>query len=110
MKFDSHAAILVLLMAVITMLLRFLPFLIFRNEEKTPKWVLYLGEVLPQAIIGMLVIYCLRTVTFTASPFGLPELIACAVVAGLQIWRNQSILSIISGTVVYMVLVQVVFV
>lgn len=110
MKYDSHAAVIVLIMALITMLLRFLPFLIFRNEEKTPKWVMYLGDVLPQAIIGMLVIYCLRAVNFTVSPFGLPEIIACAAVAVLQIWRNQSTLSILGGTAVYMILVQAVFV
>lgn len=110
MKFDSCAAVIVLIMALVTMLLRFLPFLIFRKEDRTPGWVLYLGEVLPQAVIGMLVIYCLRTVSFTASPFGLPEILSCTVVAVLQIWKNQSILSILGGTAVYMVLTQAVFV
>ncbi|MBQ1642726.1 MAG: AzlD domain-containing protein [Oscillospiraceae bacterium] len=73
-----HTAALIAVMAVGTALLRFLPFLIFRH--KTPAFIAYLGKVLPSAIIGMLVIYCLRETNVTASPFGLPELIATAIV------------------------------
>ena len=101
------SAVLVAVMAAVTVLLRFLPFLIFR--ERTPKYVTYLGKVLPPAIIGMLVIYCLRSVSFTSSPFGAPELIAAACVAGLQIWKRNSLVSILAGTAVYMLLVQTVF-
>ena len=109
MKPDAHAALLVLVMALGTVFLRFLPFLLFRNQKKQPKWLSYLAEVLPGAIIGMLVVYCLRTVSFTSGTHGLPELIACAVVAALQFWKNNTILSIVAGTAVYMLLIRTVF-
>ena len=101
------AAVLISVMAVVTMLLRFLPFLIFRKQ--TPAYITYLGKVLPPAIIGMLVIYCLKDVSFSAQPFGVPELIAAICVIGLQIWKRNSLVSILSGTIVYMILVQIVF-
>ena len=102
-----NAAVLIAVMAAVTILLRFLPFLIFRKQ--TPPYITYLGKVLPSAIIGMLVIYCLKDVSLTTHPHGLPELIAAACVVGLQVWRRNSLLSILSGTIVYMVLVQIVF-
>ena len=103
---SSRAAVLVAVMAAVTALLRFLPFLIFRGERKTPAYISYLGQVLPQAIIGMLVIYCLKDVSFAAAPFGLPELIAAAAVVVLQIWRRSSLVSILSGTAIYMLLIR----
>ena len=102
-----RAAVLVAVMALVTMALRFLPFWVFR--KRTPPYIAYLGRVLPPAIIGMLVIYCLKDVTVAAAPFGLPELIAAACVVGLQIWRRNALVSILAGTAVYMVLVQAVF-
>lgn len=102
-----HGAILVAVMSVVTILLRSLPFLIFR--ERTPQYITYLGKVLPSALIGMLVIYCLKDVSIMHSPFGLPELIAGLSVAGLQIWKRNSIISILGGTLIYMLLIQVVF-
>lgn len=102
----SHAAALVAVMAAVTALLRFLPFLIFRGGWKTPALISYLGQVLPQAIIGMLVIYCLKDVSLTAAPFGLPELIAGAAVVLLQAWRRNSLVSILSGTALYMLLIR----
>ena len=104
---NTHAALLVAAMAAVTMLLRFLPFLVFR--KKTPPYIAYLGEVLPAAIIGMLVVYCLKDTVLTRAPFGIPELIAGLAVAGLQAWKRNSLLSILGGTVLYMVLVQAVF-
>lgn len=94
-------------MSIGTILLRFLPFLIIRKE--TPPYIAYLGRVLPPAIIGMLVIYCLKDVNCTAAPFGLPELIASFCVVGLQVWRRNSLLSILAGTILYMFLTQMVF-
>ena len=88
---------------------RFLPFLIFGEKRKTPPSVEYLGTVLPCAIMGMLVVYCLKDISFVKNPFGLPELIACAVVAALHVWKRNSLLSIGGGTVCYMLLVQLVF-
>ncbi len=77
--------------------------------KKTPTYVAYLGEVLPPAIIGMLVIYCLKDISISISPFGIPELISVLCVVVVQIWRRNSLVSILSGTVVYMVLIQMVF-
>ena len=105
---NTHAALLVAIMAAVTMLLRFLPFLVFR--KKTPPYIAYLGEVLPAAIIGMLVVYCLKDTAVTKPPFGAPELIAGLAVVGLQAWKRSSLLSILEGTAIYMVLVQTVFV
>ena len=102
-----NASVHVAVMAVVTALLRFLPFLIFRKQ--TPAYITYLGKVLPSAIIGMLVIYCLKDVRVSVPPHGLPELIAAACVVGLQAWKRNSLLSILSGTLVYMVLIQAVF-
>ena len=102
-----NAAILIAVMAIVTMLLRFLPFLIFTKE--TPEYISYLGKVLPAALIGMLIVYCVRDVSILDQPHGLPELIAGIAVAGLQAWKRNSLLSILSGTVIYMLLVQLVF-
>ena len=99
----------VVIMAVVTALLRFLPFLIFGGKHKTPKAVTYLGKVLPCAVMGMLVIYCLRDVTFGSLAGFLPSLIACAVVVGLYLLKKNTLLSIAGGTVCYMILVQFVF-
>lgn len=104
MNWDVHAAILILIMALVTGLLRFLPFLIFRKN--VPSYIVYLGKVLPPALIGMLVIYCLKDVNVTAAPFGLPELIAAVGVVVLQRWKRNSLISILFGTVIYMVLIQ----
>ena len=100
-------AILILTMSAGTILTRFLPFLAFRKH--TPQYVSYLGRVLPPAIIGMLVIYCLKDITPAVHPFGIPELIAAACTAGLQAWRRNSLVSILAGTVFYMVLTRTVF-
>lgn len=100
----------ILVITLGTMLTRFLPFLLFPNSQKTPKLIRYLGRVLPYAVMGMLVVYCLRNVTLTAALFGLPEAIAVGCVAALQIWKKNTLLSIGVGTVLYMLLVQFVFV
>ena len=102
-----NAAILIAIMAIVTMLLRFLPFMIFRKE--TPEYISYLGQVLPAALIGMLVIYCLKDTSFMEAPHGLPELISAGIVVALQAWKRNSLLSILTGTVIYMLLVQLIF-
>ena len=103
----SHAALMVAVMSVVTILLRFLPFIVFR--KRTPPYITYLGEVLPPAMIGMLVIYCLKDVTPAAYPHGLPELIAAVIVVALQAWKRNSLLSILAGTAAYMAMVQMAF-
>ena len=95
--------------ALVTMSTRFLPFLIFREDRKTPALVTYLGQVLPFAIMGMLVVYCMKDVSFLTAPYGIPELLGCAAVALLHLWKRNSLLSIGVGTVFYMILVQMIF-
>lgn len=107
MSTNMNAAVLIAAMSITTIMLRFLPFLVFKKE--TPPYISYLGKVLPPAIIGMLVIYCLKDVTPTASPYGIPELIAAACVVILQVWKRNSLISILTGTVIYMILIQMVF-
>ncbi len=106
---NTHTILLIAVMALVTALLRFLPFLVLGGKRKTPEYITYLGRVLPCAIIGMLVVYCLRGITPLAWPHGLPELLAVAAVALLHLWRRNTLLSIAGGTVCYMILVQVVF-
>lgn len=105
----THAALIIAVAGAVTLMLRFLPFLVFGGKRETPPYIVYLGKVLPYAIMGMLVIYCLRGISFTAAANFLPELIACAVVVLAHVWKRNTLLSIISGTVCYMLLVQFVF-
>ena len=100
----------VAVMAGVTFLTRVLPFLLFDRGEAPPKLVLYLGRVLPPAIIAMLVVYCLRGISFTETAGWAPQLIAAAAVVALHIWKHNNLLSIFGGTILYMVLVQAVFV
>lgn len=100
---------LVLVSALMTALLRFLPFFIFSGKRKTPGTILYLARVLPYAIMGMLVVYCLKHVSFVSFPFGLPEIIASLCVVLLHLFKRNTLLSIGGGTAVYMLLVQWVF-
>ena len=92
-----------------TMLTRFVPFLVFPAGKPTPKYIQYLGKVLPAAVFGLLVIYCLKNVSLFAGSHGIPELIGVAVVVGLHLWKRQMLISIAGGTVCYMLLVQFVF-
>ena len=108
MNDTTHAIIAIAIMAGISFLLRALPFLIF-SGGKTPRFIEYLGKYLPFAIIGMLVVYCLKDVKPLAYPYGLPELIAIAIVALLHVWKRNTLLSIVSGVAAYMLLVQIVF-
>ena len=100
---ELHAAAMVAVISLVTIALRFLPFWIFGESRKTPPWLAYLGQVLPFAIMGMLVVYCL------SSPYGIPQLLSCAVVAALHVWKRSTLLSIAGGTACYMLLIQFVF-
>ena len=106
---NTNAMWAVVIMAVVTVLLRFAPFAIFSGGRRTPAIVTYLGKVLPCAIMGMLVVYCLKGVEITGGTHGIPELIACCVVAGLQVWKRNTLISIVLGTVCYMILIQFIF-
>ena len=92
-----------------TALTRFLPFLLFPAGKPTPKYVQYLGKVLPGAVFGLLIVYCLRDVSLFTGSHGIPELISIALVVALQLWKRQMLLSIAGGTICYMLLVQLVF-
>lgn len=98
-----HTALLIAVMSLVTIGLRALPFWIFSGKRQVPPVVLYLGEVLPSAALGMLVVYCLRDLSFSAAPYGLPELVSCAVVVLVQRLKRSTILSILAGTLCYMI-------
>ena len=106
---NPHVIWYVLVAAVITAALRFAPFLIFGRGQKTPKLITYLGKVLPFAIMGMLVVYCLKDVSLTSAPHGIPEALGCLIVAVLHIWKRNTLLSIAAGTISYMLMVQFLF-
>ena len=97
----------ILVMAGVTILLRFLPFLIFGGRAKTPEFIEYLGKVLPYAIMGMLVVYCLKGISFNTVINWLPACIGVVLTAVIQIWKRNTIYSILVGTVVYMVLIRI---
>ena len=105
----THSILVIAVTALVTLVLRFLPFMVFGGKRETPAYISYLGRLLPYAVMAMLVVYCLRNISFAAAPFGVPELVSCAVVILLHVWKRSSILSILGGTVCYMLLVQLVF-
>lgn len=99
----------VAVMAAVTFLTRALPFLLFGRGKEPPKIVLYLGKYLPPAVIAMLIVYCYRNVGFSAPSDWAPAFIAGLAVVLLHLWKKNDMLSIVGGTVLYMVLVQAVF-
>lgn len=104
-----YAVLAVAIAAVVTAALRFIPFLIFGSGKQLPGIIVKLGRVLPYAIIGMLVVYCLKGVQPLAYPYGIPELLGCAVVAALHVWKRNTLLSIGAGSICYMLMVQLIF-
>ena len=92
-----------------TQITRWLPFLLFPESKQPPKVVLYLGKVLPPAMMGLLTVYCFKNVAWLSGTHGAPELLASAAVVGLHLWKRNVLFSIAGGTVLYMVLVQAVF-
>ncbi|MBR5539201.1 MAG: branched-chain amino acid transporter permease [Clostridia bacterium] len=100
--------LMVAVISAVTVLLRFLPFIIFGNR-KTPEFVLYLGRVLPFAVMGMLCVYCLKGVSLLTFPYGIAEFLSVLAVVLLHLWKRQTLLSIAGGTACYMLLVQLVF-
>jgi len=104
-----QALIIIGILALGTAITRFLPFVVFPNAMSAPRYVIYLGKMLPAAAISLLVVYCLRHIEFTIGSRGIPEAIAIFVVAVLHIWKKNTLISIAAGTLVYMALVQIVF-
>lgn len=109
MNNNVHAIILILTMTVVTMSTRFLPFVLLGGKRQTPPFIAYLGKVLPYAIMGMLVVYCLKGVSVTELSSAAPAALGVGVTAGLHLWKHNTLLSILGGTVAYMFLVQMVF-
>ena len=108
MMFDVHAGYIVMISGAVTVMLRVLPFAAF--GKKRPDFVLYLGRVLPPAVMAMLAVYCLRGVNVLTGSHGIPEALACVMVAVLHVWKRNTLLSITAGTVAYMFMIQVIFV
>ncbi|MBE5797671.1 MAG: branched-chain amino acid transporter AzlD [Clostridiales bacterium] len=106
---EQQVWLMVAVIALVTAGLRFLPFVLFGGGRKTPAVIDRLGSVLPSAVMAMLVVYCLRGVRFDTPAGWLPSVIACLLTAGLHVWRRSTLLSIVGGTVCYMLLVQLVF-
>lgn len=107
---SAQTLIIVFMFAIGSMITRFLPFILFKGNKANNSYISYLGQVLPYAAIGMLVVYCLKGVNLIIAPHGIPEAISILLIAVLHYWKENTLLSIGAGTVVYMALVQVVFV
>lgn len=105
----AESLIIILLVAVSTFSTRLVPFLIFPKGKEIPQVVQYLGKVLTPAVIGMLVVYCLKNTAVFEAPHAIPEAAAVLVTALLHVWKRNNLLSIGTGTVLYMFLIQVVF-
>lgn len=105
----EQTLVIVLMVTLGTVITRFLPFILFSGDKGNHPYITYLGNVLPYAAIGLLVVYCLKGVSIISSPFGFPEAAAILCIGVLHYWRNNALLSIGAGTVVYMLLVQIVF-
>lgn len=101
--------LIIVVVAITTFATRVIPFLVFPKGKEIPKTVQYLGKVLTPAVIGMLVVYCLKSTSVLSAPYGIPEAVSVLVVAVLHIWKRNNLLSIGVGTVLYMFLIQVVF-
>ncbi|MBQ9251507.1 MAG: AzlD domain-containing protein [Clostridia bacterium] len=109
MPLNSHALLVILVMGLMTLGTRILPVLIFGRGKEVPDYIMYLGRVVPYTAMGLLIVYCLKDVSLGEAPHALPEIIALAVVSGTYLWKRNSILSVVIGTVLYMFLVQSVF-
>ena len=106
---NSYVFLMILVIALVTAALRFVPFIIFRGNRPVPEYITYLGRVLPYSVMAMLVVYCLKGISYLKAPFGIPELISVVLVAVLHVWKRNTLFSIICGTICYMILIQVVF-
>ena len=105
----KHSLIIILVMGLVTLATRILPVLIFGRNEKIPKYIMYLGKVVPYTAMGLLIVYCFKDVSVVQAPYAIPELIAMTVVITSYLWKRNAIFSVVIGTVLYMLLVQMVF-
>lgn len=105
----GQSLLIIVVIAAITFLTRAIPFLAFSGHKETPQYILYIGKVLPPAVIGMLIVYCIKNVKILQFSYGIPEFVSILTVALLHFWKRNNLISILGGTVLYMVLVQCVF-
>lgn len=106
---NAHMLITITLIALTTIALRFLPFWIFPPSKQPPALITYLGKVLPRAAIALLVVYAVKDVSIVTSPYGLPEMIAILAIVVVHVFKRNTLLSIATGTILYMMMVQLVF-
>lgn len=104
---NKETLLIMVVVAIATILTRALPFILFPEHKETPKYILYLGKVLPLTIVGMLVVYCLKDVSLLSGTHGIPEMIAIFVIVLIHLWKENTLLSIGVGTVLYMLILQV---
>lgn len=110
MPLSIHESIIILgIIALVTALIRTIPFLLFPEDKETPKYIKYLSKVLPNTIIAMLVFYCLKDINFLVYPNAFPELISIGAIIILHTWKRNTLLSIGGGTLIYMLLIQNIF-
>ena len=102
----AYSVLVIAVTALVTVLLRFLPFFIFDGKRPVPKTIRYLGSVLPYSIMAMLVVYCLKDISFAERTLWLPAAVSVAAVVGLHVWKRNTLLSIIGGTACYMLLIR----
>lgn len=102
--------ILIFIIAICTFLTRALPFLIFPKDKEVPAFIEYLGKVLPYSVMAMLVVYCFKSVNLLSGNHGLPEIIAGSITVLLHMWKENTLVSIIVGTIIYMIEVQMIFI
>lgn len=109
MNTAGHAVALILIMAAVTFLTRALPFLLFDRGGPPPRIILYLGKMLPSAVIAMLIVFCFRNASFTAGGQGIPALLSVGAVVLLHLWKRNNLISIFGGTALYILLIRFVF-
>lgn len=106
----GESIITIIMVIIATVITRFLPFIIFPDNKTPPRYIQYLGKVLPSAIMGLLIVYCLKDINILSGSHGLPEFISILCITVFYMWKKNTVLSILLGTIIYMVLVQLVFV
>jgi branched-subunit amino acid transport protein AzlD len=106
----TYTVAVMVVIALITLATRAFPFIVLGSKREVSERVLYIGRVLPPAVIAVLVVYCLRNITPLTAPHGLPELISVGLIVALHLWKKNTILSVLSGTVCYMILIRTLFV
>ena len=109
MTIFNHAMLIILVMGLVTFATRLLPVLIFGRGKKVPDYIMYLGKVVPYTAMGLLIVYCLKDVSIFGESHAIPEIIALSIVSGTYLWKRNTILGVVVGTIAYMIMVQLIF-